>query len=814
MRTSWLCFVGVVSGVLGACGDDDGSGGAGAEAAGGSGAEAGSGGSPAGAGGAGGAGGGPDTTAPTTVFVDAPVDGQSNGLPSAFTLGCSEAACTYACSFDDGPFEDCDTSLSFDRLAPGTHTLAVRATDAAGNVEEPPSVHAWDLAFGWRAVGRSEYAACGISGVGDLYCWGGDYSGELGNGPGGPDFVAIPSLVSDTGDWEELFDGYNTHCGRKVSGELLCWGQAGPLGDSSFGYVETPTPFGAGLVSFVSSFNHGCGLDAGGGLFCLGDGNAGALGDGELDPHFVTSPTQVGSETYVDVAVGDEFTCAIRTDGALFCWGTPPLANAIGTPTQVGADLDWALLSASEEHLCAVKTDGRLYCWGDNSEGQLGMGDLDERVSPTQVGAESDWVGVSCGAESTCAFKTDGATFCWGSNFFGELGSATASVFEPSITPVEAAVLSRDLRAWERTPCALTIDGFLSCWGANSDGGLGRGVSTHEPNLTDLGGSFEKIDVRHGHGGGCALDDGALFCWGRGGHLGQPDSDALPRVVPTQVGASTAWTDIDVSGYAEDGLLGSSACGIRGGELLCWGANSSGQLGNGTVEVSLEPTPVVVAGVSAWVDVTVGGRAACAVTSEGDLYCWGAQPYGELGVGNGLPSIVPLKVAGSGWSTVTMGFYRTAAMRSDGTFWSWGVNSTSTPTQLPGNDWVTGGVTGYAECGVKTNGTLHCSRQAVAGVVQAGSATNFVSVVHTSYADYCALDQAGAVQCFGTDSAGMVPIASPVPGGGWSAFSGEPDARLCALTTSGARHCRGTRQMGSLGDGFDERIPTHVLTPE
>jgi alpha-tubulin suppressor-like RCC1 family protein len=797
--------------VLGACGDDDGSGGAGAEAAGGAGAEAGSGGGPLGGGGA---GGGPDTTAPTTVFLEAPLDGQSNGLASVFTLGCTEDGCTFRCSFDDGPFEDCATSSSFDRLAPGPHTLEVRATDAAGNVEDPPSLYAWDLAFGWRAVGRSDDAACGVSGVGDLYCWGGDYSGELGNGPGGPEVVLSPTLVSGTGDWEEVFDGRYTLCGLKTTGELFCWGQAGPLGDSEFGLIESPTPFVGGLVHLESSYDHACGLDAAGALFCLGSSDQGELGDGDLDPHFVDAPTQVGTETYVDLAVSHDFTCAVRADGALLCWGASAIVATAAVPTQVGAELDWAVVSVSEDHVCALKTDGRLYCAGDNFSGQLGLGDTDDRGALSQVGSDSDWAGVAAGSESTCAFKLDGATFCWGSNDFGQLGAPSASVFEPSLSPVEAAVSSRDLSAGERTPCALTTDGFISCWGANGSGSLGRGVSTFEPNLLDLGGSFEKFDVRHEGGGGCAIDDGALVCWGVGGHLGQPDADTTPRAVPTQVGASTAWTDVDVSSFVSDGQLESSACGVRAGELYCWGANSMGQLGLGTTTPALEPTPVFVAGVSSWVDVSVGGRAACAVTSTGDLYCWGEQPYGELGVGNGVPSSVPLKVAGAGYDRVTMGFYRTAATRADGTFWSWGVNSTSTPSQLPGTDWVSGGVTGYAECGVRTNGSMSCSIQAVPGVFQAGSATNFASIVHSSYGEYCALDTAGALQCFTSNASSIVPTASPLSSGGWSAFSGQPSGNFCALASDGSRHCKGLRRFGSLGDGVDERIPSLVLSPE
>ena len=114
-------------------------------------------------------------------------------------------------------------------------------------------------------------------------------------------------------------------------------------------------------------------------------------------------------------------------------------------------------------------------------------------------------------------------------------------------------------------------------------------------------------------------------------------------------------------------------------------------------------------------------------------------------------------------------------------------------------------------CGLDTDGTLHCTFQGVAGTFQAGSANDWVSIVGPGY-PYCALNSQGAVGCFVNNGSNNGFNSSPAidPSSGWSQLV-SGDQSVCGLRNGTERHCRGYRQLGSLGDGFDERVPTAVV---
>jgi alpha-tubulin suppressor-like RCC1 family protein len=135
-------------------------------------------------------------------------------------------------------------------------------------------------------------------------------------------------------------------------------------------------------------------------------------------------------------------TCAVRTDGTLWCWGRNSDGElGIGpgasknTPAQVGKATDWSLVSSggySTYHSCAVKTTGTLWCWGGNTSGQLGDGTRISRDTPTQVGSATNWSDVAPGSNHTCAVRTDGTLWCWGTNHNGQLGDGTGWMEAPT----------------------------------------------------------------------------------------------------------------------------------------------------------------------------------------------------------------------------------------------------------------------------------------------------------------------------------------------------------------------------------------------
>jgi alpha-tubulin suppressor-like RCC1 family protein len=756
-------------------------------------------------GGMGGDGGGSDAP-PTTRFLATPPIGQTNGVPSAFELGCSDADCTFECSLDDGPYAACDATVAFDALAPGSHSLAVRATDASGNVESAPPVHQWTLGFGYRSVVANDEAACAISGDGALYCWGSDDDGLRGDGPTEADPTATPMRIGTASDWEELFAGSETFCGRR-DGALYCWGSSYAFGNEGGDTVDAPMLFSSTLVSIDASYDAACGLDATGALYCVGDGEDGLLGDGiTQDEHYVEDLIRVGTDLYTQVAVGDEHACAIRADGRIGCWGRQPVVDTVLAVPTLSSDVStWSRVAAGDNHTCAIKTNGELYCWGRNYSGQLGLGNFLDVVQPTRVGSDSDWVEVSASENGTCAIKQDGRGLCWGANYTGQLGSLTVSLADaPTPIPVSATTALRAITGNADTQCAQSELGQVLCWGSNDSGILGRGVLPRQETMTLIDDQFDYIATTQL--GGCGLASGSLLCWGSTQTNGDPAG--LPRVTPTAVTADTDWTHVTVSTQHAG-----HACGIRAGSLYCWGNNSSGQLGTGDTTSSLVPVQVTVTGVVGWKHVSAGVLATCAVTTNGSLYCWGSNVYGQLGVGDTEPRLLPTQVALSNWDTVEMGNYRVGARGSNGTFYYWGVNAGPSPTQVTGTDWALVDNTGFGECGIKTNGTLHCTLQAITPAFQAGTATDWVGLVGPGY-PYCALNSQGAVGCFVNNGSnnGFMPSPAIDSSTGWTQLVNHDDA-ACGLRNGTERHCRGNRFLGSLGDGFDERLPTPILTP-
>ncbi len=346
--------------------------------------------------------------------------------------------------------------------------------------------------------------------------------------------------------------------------------------------------------------------------------------------------------------------------------GCQPPSYACGQGCCPGA------IAAGGEHSCATNAGGAVLCWGKNTSYALGDGTTNAQPRPHPVsGLSAGVVALSAGYDGhTCAITTSGALLCWGYNFFGEVGNNTHSDVP---TPTAVMGLSSGVgavAAGANHTCAV-VSGAAKCWGMNNFGQLGNGLTPNPsykpyqvPGLTS-----GVVAVAAGERNSCAVtDQGALLCWGTDqlGELGDglmTQQDTPYDVPGLQFGvASVAFGQLH------------ACAAMKSGAVQCWGYNSNGQIGDGSVKTAYQPT--TIKGLSGAVAVSAGTCHSCALLGTGEVSCWGCNAEGELGDGSTVESHVPVMVKGlSGVIAISVGWAHTCARKSDGSVWCWGDNS-------------------------------------------------------------------------------------------------------------------------------------------
>jgi alpha-tubulin suppressor-like RCC1 family protein len=236
----------------------------------------------------------------------------------------------------------------------------------------------------WTLVTLGSYHTCGLSGT-KLYCWGSFKTTYSGGGTLEPDPLAVQPPAGQTG-WSTVAAGSLHTCAvAQPSEALYCWGNnsGGQLGIGTFADSPTPAAVASALhwrsVAGSSYTGSGatCAITTGDELWCWGYNNNGQVGDGSDTDR--AAPVRIAG-AWQSVALGNAHACGVTTAGQLLCWGanrygqagTLDLVKAARVPTAVTIDTDWATVTAGAEHTCALKTTGALYCWGNNEDGQLG----------------------------------------------------------------------------------------------------------------------------------------------------------------------------------------------------------------------------------------------------------------------------------------------------------------------------------------------------------------------------------------------------------------------------------------------------------
>ncbi len=318
-------------------------------------------------------------------------------------------------------------------------------------------------------------------------------------------------------------------------------------------------------------------------------------------------------------------------------------------------------------------TTPQLWGWGYNALGRLGDGTTTSRLSPvTTAGGGTNWKQVACAYSGASAIKTDGTLWGWGSNLFGQLGDGTTSNRSSPVTVAGSGTNWKQVARGENHTAAIKTDGTLWAWGKNGNGTVGDGTISHRSSpVTTAGGGTNWKQVEAGSNHTAAIKtDGTLWTWGSNivGALGNGTTTA--RSSPgTTAGGGTNWKQVATGYYSSMAIK-------TDGTLWTWGNNDSGQLGDGTTTSRSSPGTTAGGGTN-WKQVEAGEfNHTVAIKTDGTLWGWGLNGSGQLGDGATSNRSSPVTVAGGGtnWKQVAAGSIYTAAIKTDGTLWTWGYN--------------------------------------------------------------------------------------------------------------------------------------------
>ena len=317
---------------------------------------------------------------------------------------------------------------------------------------------------------------------------------------------------------------------------------------------------------------------------------------------------------YKQVSAGVEGTCALSTGGTAWCWGSNiagEVGNGTTTPAYAPARIPghrFTSISQGLRHTCALVASGAAYCWGGSGISQ-----------PAPVTGGHQFVDIQTGDNHTCGLDVTGVVRCWGEGLSGRLGTGTENGAQAP-TPVATQERYSSVSAGRDFTCALTLDGRAQCWGSNQYGQIGDGTRTGRLVPTPVFTMMRFVQISAGFLHACArTSTGVVQCWGTNATGALGDGTYVERDGPVTVNTTERFVDIQ-AGAME------SAGSTADGRLYWWGGN------NWRAPVSTLPSLTFNLGIGSR-SLSLGHVHACRIDASSQVYCWGQNDSGQLGLG-------------------------------------------------------------------------------------------------------------------------------------------------------------------------------------
>ncbi|MGW1028597.1 RCC1 domain-containing protein [Streptomyces sp. NPDC002577] len=382
----------------------------------------------------------------------------------------------------------------------------------------------------------------------------------------------------------------------------------------------------------------------------LGNGSVNAAGEPVAGLASLPAGTRV-----TQVSGGYGFSEALTSTGQVLAWGQNDVGqlgngsftnSSVPVSVQVPDGTTITAIAVGDDHILALTSTGQVLAWGYNEWGQLGNGTNDESNVPVPVDLPDGTTvtAISAGAGHSLALTSTGQVLAWGENDFGQLGDGTRTDrSEPVEVQLPTGTTATAIVGGDDHSLALTSAGDLLAWGYNVSGQLGDGTTTTRtaPVTVHLptGTSVSSIAAGSGFQSFAITTSGSLLAWGDNsyGQLGDGTTTRRTEPVSVQLPAGTTVTSVD-SGDDHTVALTS------GGQVLAWGYNRYGQVGDGTTTNRTEP-----------VEVQFGARTAATRTADVRTKPERVlQPAGATVVAIGVGSYHSLAIAQTAQSTTTL----------------------------------------------------------------------------------------------------------------------------------------------------------------